>query len=125
MISKKFIMIVLFFITISLGYLQYNSEQKKDFIIQENNKILKMVNNIDFSKDKFSIKQTEEIIARKEFSEYLTVEKKKRKLIIVFKAPLKKANDFIRKLANSNALLGHMNISQQDENIHITIEVKQ
>ncbi len=99
-------------------------ETKKDEAIARYTKMQKILSDIEQNKDKFTYEKTKAILNSSIFKQYIQTRTKDNLTTIVFNAPLKVANAFIRKIANSDSLLGEIEIQQIDKRVKIIIRIK-
>jgi hypothetical protein len=99
-------------------------ESKKNEAVVKYTKMQSLFSNIKQNQDKFTYAKTQAILNSSTFKQYIQVQEKDKLTTIVFNAPLKVANAFIRKLANSDALLGEIEIQQINKRVKIIIKIK-
>ena len=120
---QKYILLGLFVLVIVSAVVHYNLTQSMQENIDNVENKLVVVENVLYKKSQFSYKKTKEIIALPKFKRYVRVKKIKTGLNITFTARLPIANKFVKKLGNSNAIIGKMKIKQLT-NMKIQIKFK-
>ncbi len=120
---KNYIMLLFLFGFILLFVLANLYETKRSEAVSKYKNIDKLLSSIENNKDKFTFETTKTILNSPAFKQYIQTDKKGRKTTIVFEAPLNVANAFIRKLANSDSLIGEIEIQKLKTKIKITIRI--
>ncbi len=122
--TKNYILIALVLSFFLLFITTSNYETKKNEAVVKYTKMQNLFSNIKQNQDKFTYKKTKAILDSPTFKQYIQTRQNDKFKIIVFNAPLKVANAFIRKLANSDSLLGEIEIQQIDKRVKIIIKIK-
>ncbi len=123
--KNKNYLLIAFVVGFILLFITTNKfESKKDDAVTKYTTMQKLLLDVEKNKDKFTYEKTKAIIDSATFKQYIKTEEKENLTTIVFNAPLKIANAFIRKLANSDSLLGEIEIQQIEKRVKIIIRIK-
>ncbi len=83
-----------------------------------------MISKIEHNRALFDMKNNIKIYNTKRYKNSIKISENKKEHIIIFKDSLANANSFIRKLANSNTVLGDIEIKEINNKIEITMRIK-
>jgi len=122
--NKNYLLIVFIVGFVLLFVTSNRYESKKDDAIKKYTTMQKLLLDVEKNRDKFTYEKTKAILDSATFKQYIQIQTKENLTTIVFNAPLKIANAFIRKLANSDSLLGEIEIQQIGKRVKIIIRIK-